>query len=1005
MTIECPRCLHENPDETAFCGKCGTKFDAEIDHTKTIKSQRTDKLIADKYQILEELGRGGMGIVYKVKDTKLKRNVALKFLPAELMQDKQAKARFFQEAQAAAALNHPNICIIHEVDEADDQTFIAMEFIKGQTLKDRIAAGKLETDEAVKIVTQIGEGLNEAHDKGIIHRDIKPANIMLTDKGTAKIMDFGIAKLAGGVDLTKPSTLIGTIAYMSPEQARGENVDHRTDIWSLGVMFYEMLTGSLPFQGDHETAIMHSIIYEEPQNVKKMCPDCPDVLVDVIATCLQKEAEKRFASMRKILDILEEKAQPSRVSVLSRKHNLPVELTSFIGRSKEIKTVQQLLSENRLVTLTGAGGCGKSRLAIQIANSSLPIYPDGVWIVELAPLAVPEHIDQAVAGIFNIREQPGTTLIQIITNYLRCKQLLLVLDNCEHLIAACSDIVEQILKSTTDVTILTTSREALNVADEVTWRVPSLSLPQDGKELSAEELGSCEAIQLFIARARNKQPDFQLSDQNSQTVLQICIRLDGIPLAIELAASRLNVFNPELILSRLDDRFRLLTGGSRTALERHKTLQATIDWSYGLLSENEKTIFNQLSVFVGGFDLESYEQICGSSALKNLNSIDVLTGLIEKSLVITLTLENGEFRYQLLETIRHYAKKKLFESGETDTIRESHYQYYSLISEQAYSENLEKAEYWLSKLEIEHDNIIAALEWVRSDSDKLLRLAGVLGWFWYDHSHYKLGLEYLKDLDISPKDADLTMVRAMASYGWLLAVLGDPKGIAIIENSLELWNKFGNTRDKAQFLFHFAFAKSLIAEYAAAQKAASEINTIARELDDNYLLLRSRTAQTFIHVCQLQVDSAEPLAEQNLKDAITLKDNHIKAWNAHFFSDCALMRNDYNETERRYSIAINYWLETGNIIEVLAEMGGVAFALSGQGRYIKALRLQGAIDAKYEEFGASMVPVKFWMDWIEEYIGGARKAVGEKAAAKYEQEGRQMGFEKAVEYALDFDKD
>jgi non-specific serine/threonine protein kinase len=1005
MTFECPNCQYENPNETSFCGKCGTKFEAEIDHTKTLKSQRIDKLIAEKYQILEELGRGGMGIVYKAKDTKLKRHVALKFLPAELMLDKQAKSRFFQEAQVAAALNHPNICIIYEVDEADDHTFIAMEFIAGQALKERIAAVKLEIDEAVKIVTQIGEGLNEAHAKGIIHRDIKPANIMLTDKGTAKIMDFGIAKLAGGVDLTKPSTLIGTIAYMSPEQARGEEIDHRTDIWSLGIMFYEMLTGSLPFRGDHETAMMHSIIYEEPQDIKKLCPDCPDVLADVIATCLLKEAEKRFASMREILDILEEKVRPTRIIVLSRKHNLPVELTSFVGRSKEIKTVQQLLSENRLVTLTGAGGCGKSRLAIQIANSSLPIYTEGVWIVELAPLAVPEHIDQAVAGIFNIREQPGTTLIQIIVNYLKDKHLLLVLDNCEHLIGACSDIVEKILKSTTDVTILATSREALNVGDEVTWRVPSLSLPQDGKELSAEELGFYEAIQLFVARAKNKQPDFKLSDKNSQTVMQICDRLDGIPLAIELAASRVNVFDPELILNRLDDRFRLLTGGSRTALERHKTLEATIDWSYDLLSENEKTIFHRLSVFVGGFDLEAYEKICSGSTLNNIDSIDVLTGLIEKSLVITKTLENGKFRYQLLETIRHYAKKKLLESGETDSVRDSHYQYYSSISEQAFLENLERADYWLNRLEIEHDNIIAALEWVRNDPDKRLHLAGLLGWFWTDHSHYNIGLEYLKGVEIGPSEISLSKARAASRYGWLLTLSGDPKGLSIVENSIKLLGELKNIREKAKILFYFSAAKSMMSDFAAAQNAASEIDKIARELKDDYLLLQSRGAKAWAHICQLQVDSAEPLVEQNLIDATALNANIDKALNLHVHADCALMRKDYKETERRYSVAMKYVLERGDIYQVCREMTGVSLAVSGQGRYGKALRLRGAIDAKYEEFGVSIFPVKFWMDWIEEYIGGAKKAVGEKAAATYEQEGRHMGFEKAVEYALDFDKD
>ena len=696
------------------------------------------------------------------------------------------------------------------------------------------------------------------------------------------------------------------------------------------------------------------------------------------------------------------KTEPKRKKVL---HNLPAHLPSFIGREKEVETIKELVSENRLVTLTGAGGCGKTRLAIQFAAQVIPEYADGVWMVELAPVTVPEHIDQAIAEVFKIKEQPGSNLIQIITHYLENKKLLLILDNCEHLITACSEIVEQILKSTKHITILCTSREALNVSDEVAWRAPSLSLPENGKELTASEINQYEAVQLFVARAKNKQPDFYLSDHNSKPVLQICKRLDGIPLAIELAASRVNVFNPEHIVSKLDDRFLLLTGGRRTSLERHKTLQATIDWSYDLLSDKEKTIFHHSSVFVGGFDLEAFEHICGTAAVENEELLDLLTSLIEKSLVITKTVESGAYRYQLLETIRHYAKEKLLESGESDTARETHYQYYFKLSEQAYMENIKKFQYWINQLELEHENIIAAFEWVRSDMDKRLRLAGVLGWFWYEHSHYKYGLDYLKDTEDIPTEAILTKARAMTSYGWLLVLMGDSKGFSFLDNSFDLWNSINNDLEKVKGLFYYSFIKSVMQEYKVAEDVATEIKEIAEELNDDYLMLRSRTDQTFIHICQLQGDSAEPLAEQNLKDAIALNDDSMKAWNLHFYSDCALIRKDYKETERRYSIALKRWLEIGNLFEALSELGGMIFALSGQGRYMKALRLQGADDAKRDEFGASVFPVKFWMDWIEEYVNGARKAVGEKAAAQYEQEGRQMGFEKAVEYALDLEMD
>jgi serine/threonine protein kinase len=247
-----------------------------------------------------------MGVVYKAKDTRLERTVALKFLPSELTQDKEAKKRFIQEAQAAAALNHPHICIIHEVDESDDQTFIAMEFIEGQTLKEKIETGPLDVDEAVDIASQVAEGLGEAHKKSIIHRDIKPANIMLTDKGQAKITDFGLAKLSWGVDLTKPATIMGTVAYISPEQAKGEEVDHRTDIWSLGAMLYEMLSGERPFQKAQEQALIYAILNDKPTPLSLIRSDIPTHIEQVIEKALAKKAGERYQNIRKLIDDLKE---------------------------------------------------------------------------------------------------------------------------------------------------------------------------------------------------------------------------------------------------------------------------------------------------------------------------------------------------------------------------------------------------------------------------------------------------------------------------------------------------------------------------------------------------------------------------------------------------------------------------------------------------------------------------------------------------------------------------
>jgi serine/threonine protein kinase/Tfp pilus assembly protein PilF len=311
MTTHCPKCSSENLDDSKFCKECGTQL-ILLSFTKTLKAPTSlspGKTIADKYKILKELGRGGMGVVYKAQDTRLDRTVALKFLSSELTRDEEARKRFIHEAKAAAALDHPNICTVYEVEEADDQTFIAMSYLEGNSLKDKLKSGPLGIDEALDIATQVAEGLREAHTKGIVHRDIKPANIMLTEKGQAKITDFGLAKLSWGADLTKTSAVMGTVAYMSPEQAKGEAVDHRTDIWSFGVVLYEMLAGELPFKGEHEQSLMYAIMNREPLPLMKWRSGIPEEVENILHTALAKNVAERYQSFEDVLADLQAVSQ------------------------------------------------------------------------------------------------------------------------------------------------------------------------------------------------------------------------------------------------------------------------------------------------------------------------------------------------------------------------------------------------------------------------------------------------------------------------------------------------------------------------------------------------------------------------------------------------------------------------------------------------------------------------------------------------------------------------
>jgi len=310
--MKCPKCQSDNPDATNFCGKCGVPLTADArmadSLTKTLAAPlpviAKDKLIAGKYRIIEEIGRGGMGVVYKAEDLKLKRSVALKFLPPHLMDSPELKERFLIEAQAAAALSHPNICVIYEVGESEERPYIAMEFVEGETLRDKVKKGSLKPEDALGIISQVAAGLSEAHNKGIIHRDIKSANIMVTTKGQAKVMDFGLAKLRGGLSLTKSQTTLGTVAYMSPEQARGEEVDRRTDIWSLGVVLYEMLAGRLPFRGDHDQAVIHSILHQDPESLVKARPGTAPELAQIVGRALVKKPADRYQTMEELREDL-----------------------------------------------------------------------------------------------------------------------------------------------------------------------------------------------------------------------------------------------------------------------------------------------------------------------------------------------------------------------------------------------------------------------------------------------------------------------------------------------------------------------------------------------------------------------------------------------------------------------------------------------------------------------------------------------------------------------------
>ena len=423
-------------------------------------------------------------------------------------------------------------------------------------------------------------------------------------------------------------------------------------------------------------------------------------------------------------------------SLESFPNNLPAQLTSFVGRDTEVATLVEMLEESRLVTLTGVGGVGKTRLSIQAAASVIERFPDGVWLVELASVADAALIAREVAAALGVAEEAGRPLLDVLIEHIRDQTLLVVLDNCEHVINEAAKLAETLLRSVDGLSMIATSREGLAVSGERLWRIPSMTRGDD----------QSDAVALFAERARLVDPDFVLDADNRDAVTQIVDRLDGIPLAIELATARLKVFGPDQIAEHLGDRFRLLTGGSRTALPRQRTLQATMDWSYDLLADHEKTMLRRLSVFYGGFEFEAAEQVCSDDEIAVFEVLDLLTRLVESSLVIVESIDGGT-RYRLLETVRQYALDRLVETGQADDARRAHAAWFADIADQV-EEALLSADYpeWVPRLERDHDNTRAALTWTieAGEAELALRLAAGTGRFWFFRGFIGEGSDWVK---------------------------------------------------------------------------------------------------------------------------------------------------------------------------------------------------------------------------------------------------------------------
>jgi non-specific serine/threonine protein kinase len=750
------------------------------------------------YEITAKLGEGGMGEVYRATDKRLGREVAIKVLPGDSASDPGWLARFEREARTVAGLNHPNIVVLHSIEDENGIRFITMELVEGQSLDRHVEPGGQPIGCVVELGVALADALAAAHEKGVVHRDLKPANVMLTLEGRVKVLDFGLAKLevpGPGIDepqaatlaapLSAPGQVMGTVPYMAPEQVRGEAVDSRTDVFALGIMLYELATGRRPFEGSTSGVISSAILRDAPVPLAQVRADVPADLDRIVSRCLEKEPSARYQTALELSNALRHVRQAREGGAAGKA--LPATSGPLLGRDESLDAAAERLHGGaRVLSVTGYGGTGKTRFSIELFRRLAPEYSGGAVFVSLASVTRAAEVLPTVAVELDIAEAQGRTALEALATVIGDRRVLLVLDNLEQVLDAAGDIAELVSRCP-GLQIIATSRAPLKISAESEFALPPLALPASGT-LSLEELARSPSVALLLQRGEKVKPGFALTAENAESIVAICRRLDGLPLALELAAARLRILEPAVLVKRLDHSLDLLTSGDRDLPLRQRTLRATISWSYSLLDREEQRLLRHTSVFHEGWTLEAMEHVCYGEDERH-RALDELDSLVEKGLV--RVVDSGG-RYALLETIRAFASEQLHAGGEIDAARDAHADYYlgfvADVAADIFGAGQREA---VPRGRRDNANTLAAIHWLTArarDGDtaaleKGLLLSGHLNWPWHMAGQHMTARVLLDTLLALAADGPPSRGRALAwlAAGMISTVTGE------WDRSLEEW--------------------------------------------------------------------------------------------------------------------------------------------------------------------------------------------------------------------------
>jgi predicted ATPase/DNA-binding CsgD family transcriptional regulator len=973
------------------------------------------ELSAAGFADAEEIGRGGFGIVYRCRQVALERTVAVKVLTAELDENRE---RFLREQRAMGRLTgHPNIVGVLQVGETQSgYAYLVMQYHRQGSLEARIRRlGPLGVDEVLRLGVKMAGALEAAHLLGIVHRDVKPANILLTDYGELALSDFGIAHISDGFQ-TATGTFTGSPAFTAPEILRGDPPSQSSDVYGLGATLFCGLTGHAAFErrsGEQIVAQFLRIADESAPDLRESgIPDDVSAVVER-AMCREPHDRQSAAALGEQIQQLQarrgvpvdemalraeaDRPEPRAAAVAAARRtlgNLPAEVTSFVGRSRELADVKRALSKSRLVTLTGVGGVGKTRVAERVARDRRHAYPHGVWLVELGELADPALLTQTVLTGLGARAQPSGDAPGVLIDSLSSRQLLLVLDNCEHLPDEVAALSAGLLRSCPDLQILATSREPLRVVGEAVLPVPPMAAPEPDRSGGVAGLSRYDAVALFTERAAAAVPDFALTEDNCRAVAALCYRLDGLPLAIELAAGRLRSLSPAQILWKLDDRYALLTGGERGRPGRQQTLRASIEWSYQLCTPAEQRLWARLCVFAGSFELDAVEAVCSSDFAGEI--VDLVSGLVDKSIVVRH--ERGTVvRYRLLETIREFGLERLTEGGEGPALRMAHWQWYAALLRTAKAEWISARQaYWLARLTVEGANIRSALDFClneHGDTDAVMEiLVGLPLGYWWAHGKLGEGRHWLDDALARSSDVTVLRVRALLRNA-VLATLGGEVAIGnqLLDEARGLIPQVRDPMVLAQ-LHHVA---------ARAARVAGDLPRAVSELEQALAMSASRTDLDFYldiltllafyaamagqhersKLCYEEIIQLTGPRGESLHRANALMALGLDAWR----------RGDPVSAVELQRSGLEIKLGLDDQLGTAVGLEALAWGVGALGQHKRAAQLLGTAEVLWDSTGGSIATlVPELIGEHDKSVAAARAALGDQGYAAAVQRGRQM---------------